>query len=242
MMFMVNHGGYRTGKPLLRGLRPGNVWLKIVFATQVKEWWVTDRSARTLLASRPPSFSERLRNVSSTAVVRLFPKCTLALLFEGVVMNASTNSQRQIRQNALREVTTGAFWDCSSNLCLLRDSERLNQIKKGFSADLFQAVRVTFDLQERSFKTLFNVSFPTLERRRREQKNLDSVASERLDRIFAVCHQARGVFESRELASKWMSEKNSALGKNAPIMLCETEIGALQVRRVLQAFEWGGVA
>lgn len=27
MMFMVNHGGYRTGKPLLRGLRPGSVWL-----------------------------------------------------------------------------------------------------------------------------------------------------------------------------------------------------------------------
>ncbi len=102
-------------------------------------------------------------------------------LIKGVVMNASTAGQRQIRQNTLREATTGAFWDCSFNLSSLRDSERLNQIKAGFSADLCHAARVTFDIQERSFKTLFNVSFSTLERRRRERKLLGSVASERLD-------------------------------------------------------------
>jgi len=157
-------------------------------------------------------------------------------------MNPLTTSQRQLRQKASHEEMTGSFWDASCNRSLLKDSERLNQIKKGFSADLFKAARVTFDLHERSFKTLFNMSFSTLERRRRERKPLDSVASERLDRIFAVCHLAHGVFESRELASKWMSVQNNSLGKNAPIMLCETEIGAMQVRRVLQAFEWGGAA
>ncbi|SDR71853.1 hypothetical protein SAMN04490210_0170 [Pseudomonas sp. bs2935] len=70
-------------------------------------------------------------------------------------MNASTAGQRQIRQNALREVTTGAFWNCRSNLSLLRDSERLNQIKAGFSADLFHAACVTFDIQKRSVQNAF---------------------------------------------------------------------------------------
>lgn len=157
-------------------------------------------------------------------------------------MNASNTSQRQLRQKASREEMTGAFWDASFDQSLLKDSERLNQIKKGFSADLFKAASVTFDLQERSFKTLFNMSFSTLERYRRARKPLESVASERLDRIFAVCHLAHGVFENREFASKWMSVQNNSLDKSSPIMLCETEIGATQVRRVLQAFEWGGAA
>ena len=39
-----------------------------------------------------------------------------------------------------------------------------------------------------------------------------------------------------------MSKPNKSLGTSAPIMLCETEIGAKQVHRVLQALEWGGTA
>ncbi|WP_338010181.1 MbcA/ParS/Xre antitoxin family protein [Pseudomonas sp. GM21] len=43
-------------------------------------------------------------------------------------------------------------------------------------------------------------------------------------------------------ATHWMSTPNKAFGGTAPIMLCETEIGAKQVRRVLQSLEWGGSA
>jgi putative toxin-antitoxin system antitoxin component (TIGR02293 family) len=158
-------------------------------------------------------------------------------------MNASTTGQRRTRHKyASRDVMIAAFWDFSANRYLLKESERLLQIKKGFFAYLFQAVRVTFDLSERSFETLFNVSVSTLERRRREQKPLDPVVSERLDRIFAVCHLTNEVFESRGAAAEWMSRPNKSLGTSAPIMLCDTEIGAKQVRRVLQALEWGGAA
>jgi putative toxin-antitoxin system antitoxin component (TIGR02293 family) len=134
------------------------------------------------------------------------------------------------------------FWEFCANRYFLNDSVRLLQIKKGFPAYLFQAVRVTFDLSERSFETLFNVSVSTLKRRRRHQKPLDPIASERLDRIFAVCHLTNKVFESRGTAAEWMSKPNKSLGTSAPILLCETEIGAKQVRRVLQALEWGGAA
>lgn len=158
-------------------------------------------------------------------------------------MNTSTAARRPARKkDDPREVGIAAFWRFSFNRDLLKDSERLSQIKAGFPAHLAQAIRLTFDLQERSVETLLNASISTLERRRREQKNLDPVASERLDRIATVCHLAEEVFESKEGATHWMSTPNKALGGSAPIMLCETEIGAKQVRRVLQALEWGGAA
>jgi putative toxin-antitoxin system antitoxin component (TIGR02293 family) len=158
-------------------------------------------------------------------------------------MSTATTSQSHNRkQDMLRETLIAAFWDFSSKRESLRDSERLDQIKVGFSATLTQSLRVTFDLPERGLETLLNASISTLERRKRENKNLDSVASERLDRIAAVSHLAEDVFESREAAANWMSKPNKALGSATPIMLCETEIGAKQVRRVLLALEWGGAA
>ena len=134
------------------------------------------------------------------------------------------------------------FWDFTDGRAELGEAERLQQIKAGFSASLFQAIKAAFSLPERSVETLLNASISTLERRRRESRVLDSVASERLDRIATVSHLAEAVLEGREAAARWMSQPNQGLGGEAPIMLCETEIGAKQVRRVLNALEWGGVA
>ena len=141
-----------------------------------------------------------------------------------------------------REEGIAAFWQFSSDQESLTDSERLRQIKLGFPADLIQVFRLAFDLQDRHLETLLNASTSALERRRREHKNLDPVASERLDRIATVSHLTEGVFDNQVRAVQWMSMKNKALGGTAPIMLRETEIGAKQVRRVLQALEWGGSA
>lgn len=158
-------------------------------------------------------------------------------------MNTSTTARRQARKKAeSRDEVIAAFWDFSSSRGLLTESVRLLQIKEGLPAHLFQGVRMTFDLQEHSLQTLLSASIATLERRKREKKNLNSVASERLDRIATVCHLAEEVFESREDVAHWMSKSQTALGGSTPIMLCETEIGTKQVRRVLQAMAWGGVA
>ena len=135
-----------------------------------------------------------------------------------------------------------AFWDFSASREQLNEAERLQQIRAGFAAELVQSLKSTFVLPERSLEILLNTSTSTLERRRRERKALDPVASERLDRIAMVCQLAEEVFESREAATQWLSRPNRSLGDQAPIMLCETEIGAKQVRRVLNALDWGGAA
>jgi hypothetical protein len=53
---------------------------------------------------------------------------------------------------------------------------------------------------------------------------------------------AEEVFEDKAVAASWMNTANNALAGKTPASLCETEIGAQQVLRVLRAIEWGGVA
>lgn len=154
-------------------------------------------------------------------------------------MNPSTTPHPR---GTAREQLVEQFWAFSDDRSSLLDAQRLIQINEGFTADLSLSVRATFDLEEQQLESLMNASISTLERRRREHKPLDPVASERLDRIAAVSRLARDLFETRVAAAEWMASPNKALGGTAPIMLCGTEIGTRQVLRVLHALEWGGVA
>lgn len=121
----------------------------------------------------------------------------------------------------------------------LDDSKRLFQIKEGYPAKFLTYFRSAFKLNQDETKFIFNVSQSTIERRIREEKPLDSVASERLDRIAAVTRLASDVFESQDSALEWLSRENEALGGVKPVLFCDTEIGTNQVRRVLHAIEWG---
>ena len=143
---------------------------------------------------------------------------------------------------ASRQHLIDAFWAFSTKTHKQKESERLQQTKSGVSAELVAATRSTFNLEDDHLALLFNASPATLRRRLHQQKPLDSVASERLDRITSVCLQAEAVFESRAEAAHWMSKSNAALGHGTPVLLCLTEIGANQVRRVLHALESGGAA
>lgn len=144
------------------------------------------------------------------------------------------------KQSPCGKADIADFWRFSANQSLLQDWERLHQIKAGFPIYLLYSFRLAFNLQDHQLKTLFSASISTLERWRRAQKNLDPIASERLDRIATVSHLAEGIFEDQARATCWLLAPNKALGETVPIMLCETEIGAKQVRRILQALESGG--
>jgi putative toxin-antitoxin system antitoxin component (TIGR02293 family) len=133
------------------------------------------------------------------------------------------------------------FWLIAQQLRKSTESERLRNIQAGFSSVWVRAVRETFKLSNALLEALFNASMSTLERRQRDGQPLDPVTSERLDRVAMIAMQAVNVFETPELASRWMVTGNMALGDQTPLHLCETEIGARQVRRALAALEYGGV-
>lgn len=124
----------------------------------------------------------------------------------------------------------------------MSEHDRIKSIKAGFSVEVADAAKQTFQLTSQGLGDLLNLSVATYERRRKDAKPLDVAASERLDRIASVALRAEEIFEDKQVASEWMSSPNHALGGNTPLMHCETAIGAQQVRRILNAIEWGGVA
>ena len=134
-----------------------------------------------------------------------------------------------------------SFWLFANELRGQSESERLKHIQTGFPPHWVRAIRDAFKLSNDLLEALFSASMSTLERRQKQQQPLDSIASERLDRVAMIATQAADIFEAPEKASRWMVTANAALGEQTPLHLCETEIGAKQVRRVLAALEYGGV-
>lgn len=134
------------------------------------------------------------------------------------------------------------FWKIAHTLGDMSESDRIKKIKAGFSVDVADAAKQTFQMTSPRLAELLNLSVATYERRRRDSKPLDAAASERLDRIATVALLAEEMFENKQAASEWMSSSHPALAGSTPVMHCETAIGAQQVRRILHALEWGGVA
>lgn len=141
-----------------------------------------------------------------------------------------------------KQCLANVFWRFSERTYAQKESERLQQIKAGVSVDLVDAIRVTFNLSDSHLAMLLNASLRTLRRLKQQQKGLSSIASERLDRIAIVSQQIQEVFEDQVATTHWMSVPNQSLGNAIPLMLCSTELGAKQIRRVLHALEWGGAA
>ena len=134
------------------------------------------------------------------------------------------------------------FWKIAQVRDKMSEFERISSIKSGLSVDIADAAKNAFQMSSQTLVALLNLSTATFERRRRDAKPLDPAASERLDRIVSVALLAKDVFEDKHAAAKWMASPNQALAGNTPLMHCETAIGAQQVRRILNALEWGGAA
>lgn len=134
------------------------------------------------------------------------------------------------------------FWSLVIETASSSEQERIAKISLGYPADYLVTVRAALALTASLTEQLFSVSQSTLLRRLKDRQRLSPVTSERLDRLASVAKLAHEVLEDRDRALSWLSSPNLALGNQQPIMLCETEIGANQVRRVLHALEWGSVA
>ncbi|MFK3795720.1 antitoxin Xre/MbcA/ParS toxin-binding domain-containing protein [Pseudomonas sp. NPDC088444] len=134
-----------------------------------------------------------------------------------------------------------AFWLIADQLNTRNETERLAYIRTGFPPGWVKAVRTAFQLSNSQLERLLNASMSTLERRLKERRPLDIVSSERLDRIASLAVRAAEVFNDQQTAQHWIISPNRALNDQTPITLCETDIGALQARRVLAALEHGGV-
>jgi putative toxin-antitoxin system antitoxin component (TIGR02293 family) len=75
--------------------------------------------------------------------------------------------------------------------------------------------------------------------RRRAEKRLSAAESDRLARLARIFARAEEVFEDKEKARRWLHKPNRVLGGRTPLQALETDIGTLEVVRILGRIEYG---
>lgn len=159
--------------------------------------------------------------------------------FEGTIKTRRV--ARRGRTMDLDSKDVALFFEMAARQSLRTERERIEQISAGFEETWIMALKSAFNLSQETLATIANVSTTTLGRIKNGMV-LSQVASERIDRIAQVAMQAAEVFEDERVAAQWMSRPHDLLGVVTPLSLCETELGARQVRRVLHGIEWGSAA
>jgi len=74
----------------------------------------------------------------------------------------------------------------------------------------------------------------------KDNRPLDSAASERVMRVADITRMAEQTFGGRAPATQWLKTANRALAGATPLSLLDTELGAREVRRILASINYGG--
>ena len=66
-----------------------------------------------------------------------------------------------------------------------------------------------------------------------------SSESDRITRLSRICQRAKEVFGSVDSAHEWMKTPNPSIGFSVPLELCSTDLGCVEVERLLYRIEYG---
>ena len=115
----------------------------------------------------------------------------------------------------------------------------LSLVEQGLPYGAFERLLANTSLASDAAIALVNIPQRTLTRRKREGR-FRRDESDRLVRASRVFARALGLFEGdRDAAKHWLSEPQKALGDEAPLMIARTEVGALEVERLIGRLEHG---
>lgn len=120
-------------------------------------------------------------------------------------------------------------------------AKKIEMIRKGVDVALLVGAGRYYGIPQTRLSRLLGVSDATITRKIKAGGKLSPQESERLARIALVEAEAEDVFDSQDLAKRWMLEVNAALG-DAPLSLLDTDTGADEVRKLLAAIAYGGAA
>ena len=111
-------------------------------------------------------------------------------------------------------------------------------VRSGLPFAALEALTGALGVGQASMISILGISPRTLARRKRE-KVLTPVESDRLYRIAYLTTLAAETLGSEEKAGAWLRRPNRALGGERPIELLDTEIGERQVEEVLTRLAHG---
>ena len=112
-------------------------------------------------------------------------------------------------------------------------------IKRGLPFSALEKVCETIALSWVEVIALLASSSRTMARRKAHQQRLSTTESDRLARLVRIYARALEVLEDEEKARRWIRKPNRSLGRRVPLKVIDTDIGALEVERVLGRLEHG---
>ena len=112
------------------------------------------------------------------------------------------------------------------------------RLRAGLPYKALEDVVKTLGMSREEVARALGISPRTLIRRKQERR-LSLVESERVARSKKLLDRAEEIFENREYAVNWMKGRIPALGMAIPLSLLDTETGAREVERVLGRIEHG---
>ena len=118
---------------------------------------------------------------------------------------------------------------------------KINLIRSGVWARVVNDMVEYLDVPKQVIFKVLHTPESTAHRLIKDNRPLDSAASERVVRIADVVRMAEETFGGRPAATQWLKSANLGLGGTTPLSMLDTEPGAGEVRRILLAIDHGGV-
>ena len=118
-------------------------------------------------------------------------------------------------------------------------------IRKGFSIEVLERFKKTFQMDEETLARSIGVSRKTLQRKRKRSahQKLSVDESNRLFRVVRILTMATETFGGdKKVAAEWMQEPQYGLGSMTPLKMLETDAGTEKVESLLLHLQYGGVA
>lgn len=120
-------------------------------------------------------------------------------------------------------------------------TKKIDLIRGGVVARVVNDMVEYLDVPKNVIFALLHTPESTAHKLIKDNRTLDSAASERVVRVADITRMAENTFGGRGPAIKWLKSTNRALAGVTPLSMLDTEPGAGEVRRILSSINYGGV-
>ena len=119
-------------------------------------------------------------------------------------------------------------------------AQKIELIRGGVVARVIDDMVEYLDVPKKVIFGILNMPESTTHKLIKDNRPLDSAASERIVRVADITRMAERTFGGREPAARWLKSPNLALRGVTPLSMLDTEPGAGEVRRILSSIDYGG--
>ena len=128
------------------------------------------------------------------------------------------------------------------NAKLVDTVELVKLSRKGIAFSLFNEIVLSSSYTIKQWSIFLHLTERTIQRYKKENRNFESLQSERIIEIAKLQLKGKEVFGSKEYFEEWMNSKIVALGNIRPIELLDSSFGIEMLMDELGRIEHGVLA